>query len=161
LIQVPKAIKKSIQEYGEGKEVENQPATLIYVLNSPHICLVGNNISRDNSKIDDLGGLVDGRICKCEDLGTISCRLGVLQLHKGYSLQGLVKMLLTKHLNKDNSNQLSNWNQDILKDNQIKYVMIDAVAGLNVGASLEQKEAIYPIPAGHHRSFLTCVEPTQ
>jgi ribonuclease D len=57
-------------------------------------------------------------------------------------------MLLSKHLNKDDDVRLSNWNRDVLEDNQIKYAMLDAVAGLYVAASLKQKEAIHPIPAG-------------
>jgi ribonuclease D len=67
---------------------------------------------------------------------------------KGCSLQGLVKMLPSKHLNKDNDVRLSGWNWDVLKDDQVKYAVLDAVAGLYVAASLKQKEAIHPIPAG-------------
>jgi hypothetical protein len=101
-------------------------------LNSPHVRLVGVNVKQDINKIDEHWGLLDGRICKWEDVGTISRRLGVVRARKGCSLQHLVQILLTKHLKKDDDVRLSDWRRDVLKEDQIKYAILDAIASLYV-----------------------------
>ncbi len=70
----------------------------------------------------------------------------VLNSGQKWSLDGLVRNLLKKRLDKADSPRLSDWTRVPLSAEQLRYAALDAYAGLLVYEELNRRRSLRPTP---------------